>query len=80
MIHFNRDILLAQRDGERHGETLEKELQCLHDILQRVETPEMFCRVHELVDRNRITRKPGKILRETKYYRLRAFRFLINCN
>ena len=34
----------------------------------------------ELVDRNRITSSPKKILREAKHFRLRAFRFFINKN
>lgn len=80
MISSNRDILVLFREEDMNGQHLERELQSLHALLQQVETPEHFCRAHELVDRNRITRKPKKILKETKYYRMRPFRFLINRN
>jgi hypothetical protein len=76
MINSNRDILVLQ---EKAAVTAE-ELNRLHTILQQVETPENFCIVHELVDRNRISRRPKKILKETRFYFLRPFRFLINKN
>jgi hypothetical protein len=76
MISSNRDILVLQ---EKAAVTAE-ELNRLHTILQQVETPENFCIVHELVDRNRISRRPKKILKETRFYFLRPFRFLINKN
>jgi hypothetical protein len=76
MISSNRDILVLQ---QRESVTAE-ELNRLHTVLQQVETDENFCTVHELVDRNRITRRPKKILKESRYYFLRPFRFLINKN
>jgi hypothetical protein len=80
MISSNRDILVLFGNKEVESSELDHHLRSLHSILEQVETPEVFCRVHELVDRDRITRKPKKILKETKYYRLRPFRFLINKN
>ncbi|MBL0267896.1 MAG: hypothetical protein KAX45_05985 [Chitinophagaceae bacterium] len=76
MISSNRDILVLQ---QRESVTAE-ELNRLHTVLQQVETDENFCTVHELVDRNRITRRPKKILKESRFYFLRPFRFLINKN
>lgn len=76
MISSNRDILVLH---QRAAVTAE-ELNHLHTILHQVETAENFCTVHELVDRNRITRRPKKILRESRFYFLRPFRFLINKN
>lgn len=58
----------------------EEELTGLHRLLQTIETPEEFCKAHELVDRNRITAKPKRILRESQRFLLRPFRFLINKN
>jgi hypothetical protein len=76
MISSNRDILVLQQQSA----ITEDELNKLHAILQQVETAEQFCRAHELVDRNRITRRPKKILKETRFFILRPFRFLINKN
>lgn len=76
MISSNRDILVLQQQSA----ITEADLNRLHAILQQVETPEIFCQAHELVDRNRITRRPKKILKETRFFILRPFRFLINKN
>lgn len=59
---------------------IDKEVHCLHHILSAVDTPAVFCRVTELVDRNPIRRKERLILHEASHYRLRPFRFLINLN
>lgn len=76
MISFNRDILVLMK-----SEALtDGELRELHSILQAIESPEQFCTAHELVDRNRITRNPKKIRKESRHYFLRPFRFLINKN
>ena len=76
MISSNRDILVLL-----NSDTIsEQDLQGLHQLLHLAETPDQFCRAHELVDRNRITRNPKKILKESRHYFLRPFRFLINKN
>jgi len=62
------------------GAISEEELQDLHRVIQCVENRDSFCVAHELVDRNRITRKAHRILREADRYALRPFRFLINRN
>lgn len=80
MIFSNRDILVASRHASMDEQILEKEIEILHSLLQQIETPESFCRAHELVNRNRITSKPSLILKETRYHRLKPFRFLINKN
>lgn len=76
MISPRRDILVLLK-----SETMtEEELKGLHRILQFAESSAQFCIAHELVDRNRITGKHKKILRESRHYLLRPFRFLINKN
>lgn len=80
MIFSNRDILIASRHVGMDEQILEKEIEILHSLLQQTETPESFCRAHELVNRNRITSKASLILKETRYHRLKPFRFLINKN
>lgn len=80
MIFSNRDILVASRYAGMNEQILEKEIEMLHSLLQQTETPELFCRAHELVNRNKITSKRSIILKETRYHRLKPFRFLINKN
>lgn len=80
MIFSNRDILIASRHVGMDEQILEKEIEILHSLLQQTETPESFCRAHELVNRNKITSKPSLILKETRYHWLKPFRFLINKN
>ncbi|MFN8288794.1 MAG: hypothetical protein U0U70_00930 [Chitinophagaceae bacterium] len=75
MIYFNRDILLPEK-----GVVTEQELQSLHALLKKTESPEQFCIAHELVNRNRITSDPKKILREARLISPRPFRFFINKN
>jgi hypothetical protein len=58
----------------------EHEVESLTKILRITESPEQFCIATELVNRNRITNKPKRILKESAHYRLREFRFLINKN
>ena len=57
-----------------------QEADCLQMILLSSDSPEQFCTAHELVDRNRITSKKRKILKESRHDPLRTFRFLINKN
>ena len=68
LVHFNNKLISKQ------------EADCLHKILLFTESPEQFCIANELVDRNRITSKKKKILKESRHIQLRAFRFLINKN
>ena len=66
--------------GWLNERTIGREMEYMKRILPRTETPEQFCTAFELVDRNRITSSPRKILKEAGYLRLRQFRFLINRN
>jgi hypothetical protein len=80
MIFLNRDILVASRQAGIKEELTEKEIESLDAILRKVETAESFCTAHELVNRNKITSRSAAILKETRFYRLKPFRFLINKN
>jgi hypothetical protein len=64
----------------RHGQGIEQEAECLFEILLETSSPEQFCIANELVDRNYITSKKEKILKESRHLHLRAFRFFINKN
>jgi hypothetical protein len=61
-------------------QAIEQEVECLNSLLLETESPEAFCTAHELVDRDRITSKKKKILKETRYFYLKPFRFLVNKN
>ncbi|MBL7738312.1 MAG: hypothetical protein JNK14_03780 [Chitinophagaceae bacterium] len=76
----NRDLLVLLKDEYASQQAIEQEVESINDMLVQAESPECFCRVHELVVRNRITSKPQKILRAIRYTELRPFRFLINKN
>lgn len=80
MINSNRNLLVIFNSGVRDEKAVEQEVECLHQILQLTESPDQFCRAHELVDRNRITSRKKKILKESRHFRLKPFRFLINRN
>jgi hypothetical protein len=79
MKNHNRDLLLLYK-ANVNQEALEKAVECLHKILLRVESNEVFCNSHELVKRTFITRKHKKILRATTMPELKPFYFLINKN
>jgi hypothetical protein len=57
-----------------------QEEDCLNTMLLSIESPEQFCMANELVDRNRITSRKDKLLKESRRFELRPFRFLINKN
>jgi hypothetical protein len=68
LVLFNKKMISKQ------------EADCLNRILFFTESPEQFCIANELVDRNRITSKKEKIVKESRRLQLRPFRFLINKN
>ncbi len=80
MISSNRNLLVIFNSGLLDEKTIEQEVECLNQILLNTESSDQFCTAHELVDRNRITSNKKKILKETKYFRMKPFRFLINKN
>jgi hypothetical protein len=75
-----RDLLVLLKNEFMSQRALDHEVECLNDILRTAESDEQFCIAHELVNRNRITAKPRKILKAIRYSELKAFRFLINKN
>lgn len=68
-VVFFQHAFIAQQEEER-----------LYQIVSETESPEQFCIAHELLDRNRITSDPRKILKELLRREKRAFRFFINKN
>ena len=80
MGNYDRNLLMVLKNHSFTEPALEQEMNCLNEILIHCETAEKFCLSHELVNRNHITHKPARILKESRHYYLRAFRFLINKN
>ena len=64
----------------QHAFIIQKEEERLYQIILDTASPEQFCIAHELVNRNRITSKKEKVLKESRRSGLRPFRFLINKN
>ena len=77
---YNRNLLVFFNTRWPDEKFIEQEAEYLHQILLNTESAGQFCMAHELVDRNRITSNSKKILRETRHFSLRPFRFLINKN
>lgn len=75
-----RDILVVVKNQFISEKSIEHEVECLNEILRHAESNEQFCIAHELVDRNRITRRPRKILKAVRFLHLPAFCFLVNKN
>ncbi|MCY7309346.1 MAG: hypothetical protein LH619_01085 [Chitinophagaceae bacterium] len=80
MISSNRNLLVVFNTRLPDEKAIEQEVNYLNQILLNIESSEQFCIAHELVDRNRITSNRKKIIKETRYFRLKPFRFLINKN
>jgi len=78
--NFNRDIILLLHDSAMQEREIELAVKNLHQMITAVETAEAFCEAHELVARNRITKKKFKIIDAISHKALKPFYFLINKN
>jgi hypothetical protein len=76
----NRDLLVLLKSEFMSQQAIEHEVECINDMLRCTESDEQFCIAHELVDRNRITSNPKRILKAIRFTELKQFRFLINKN
>ena len=80
MAKFNRDIIILVKDDAARDEQIEAEVKKLHEMIASVENRDVFCNAHELVARNKITRKKFRIMDAVSTATLRPFYFLINKN
>lgn len=80
MDGFGNNLLLLYKNGFTTGKDYEQEVASISRMLRAAWSAENFCKVTELADHYRITRKPHRILREAAHYQLRPFRFLVNLN
>lgn len=76
----NRDLLVLFKNEFMSPLAIEREVELLNAILRRTELPGEFCKVHELVRRNRITQKTQKLLAAFHQTHLKPFWFLISKN
>ncbi|MEO7924205.1 MAG: hypothetical protein ABIR30_11055 [Chitinophagaceae bacterium] len=80
MMSSNHHMLVLFKSRYFSEEAIEQEMECISGILLAAAIHDQFFIANELVDRNRISSNPKKIARESRYYRLRSFRFLLNKN
>ena len=73
----NRNLLMLLKNQFMSDQAIEREVECLNEILLKTESSEHFCQAHELVDRIRITSKAKRILLVIRFDKLKPFRFLI---
>jgi hypothetical protein len=80
MKNYNRDLLLLYNVDMVSEDLLQYQVECLHQILAKVESTEVFCSAHELATRHKITAKPKAINNAIAEPQLKPFHFLINKN
>lgn len=79
-MNRNRELVLLLKTGQMNEKALEKELNSLELLLHHIESPDFFCKTHELVERNCITSKEAKLINSYYQQELKPFWFLINKN
>ena len=76
----DRDLLVLLKNEFISQQALEQQVEYLNAILLQTELPREFCKAHELIQRNRITQKPKKILATLHAVQLKPFWFFIGKN
>ena len=76
----DRDLLVLFKNEFMSQQAIDQEVDSLNKILLHTESPNEFCKAHELVCRNRITQKPAKLLITFQQHHLKPFWFLIGTN
>lgn len=80
MKNYNRELLVLYKEELIDESLLQHEVENLNQLLVHTERFEMFCLAHELLNRNRITRKTSAISKAVQETSLKPFQFLINRN
>jgi len=75
-----RELVLLSKTAMMSEKALEKELINLESLFLYAESETAFCQTHELVTRNRITSKKGKLKVIYYNHQLKPFWFLMNKN
>ena len=82
MKSSNRDLLVLVKDESLSSDSIELELERIHQVLISFETTENLCRAHEVFDMNRykIIESGSKVQKIMMARELKAFVFIINKN
>ncbi len=80
MENPTRNLLVLLKNEFMTEKAIEREVECLNQLLFRIESSDQFLTANELVDRNRITSNKKRLLKESRFQRLRPFRFLLGKN
>lgn len=80
MKNYDRDLLVLYKADMYNEDLLQREVECLHQLLLKVERSDVFCLAHELATRTKITSRARVILKAAAHVRLKPFHFLINKN
>ena len=75
-----RELVLLLKKAFLNEQALEKELTNLEELFQFTESEKIFCRTHELAQRNGITRRKISMSKIYAKKELKPFCFLICIN
>jgi hypothetical protein len=76
----NRELVLHLRTGDLSDKDLERELDNLELLLRHIDSPVIFYKTHELINRNAISRNKEKLTACFYQQELKPFRFLVCMN
>jgi hypothetical protein len=82
MKRLKRDLILLRKEDQLDHLNIEREVECLNDLLQSVETISSLCKAYELIDMNRykIYQDSLTITKALKQKDIKPFQFIFNKN
>jgi hypothetical protein len=82
MKRLKRDLILLRKEDQLDHLNIEREVECLNDLLQSVETISSLCKAYELIDMNRykIYQDTLTITKALKQKDIKPFQFIFNKN
>lgn len=82
MKRLKRDLILLRKEDQLDHLNIEREVECLNDLLQSVESLSSLCKAYELIDMNRykIYQDSLTITKALKQKDIKPFQFIFNKN
>jgi hypothetical protein len=82
MKRLKRDLILLRKEDQLDHLNIEREVECLNDLLLSVETISSLCKAYELIDMNRykIYQDTLTITKALKQKEIKPFQFIFNKN
>ena len=82
MKRLKRDLILLRKEDQLDHLNIEREVECLNDLLLSVETISSLCKAYELIDMNRykIYQDTLTITKALKQKDIKPFQFIFNKN